>query len=261
MSILYFLMAILKWLGIILMTLILIVLLVLIIVLISPIKYKLDLTKEDIIDTSANVKWLYSLINVDIIYNSDTGPTTILKLFGIPITLKKKTEELVEKADEDIQESIKDIESQKTQPLDTKTNKSKTNKNKKKKANKQKGNFKETITKIRVFEYKAELIIDTFHLLKRIWKASMPSKLQIYIEVGKEDPADTGQLIGFLSTLIPLYYPVINIVGNYEKECFYGKIEADGSIYIGQLVYHMIQYVRTASVKELIRMMRKKERG
>ena len=81
------------------------------------------------------------------------------------------------------------------------------------------------------------------------------------VEIGKEDPADTGQLIAMLSALYPLYYSFASIVGNYEKECFYGKLEANGSFTLGRLIYEIIRYIRTTSVKQLIKFIRKDRKG
>lgn len=275
MKILYLLLAVLKFLGIGFLILLLLLLFLVIIILTVPIKYSVYINKSDEIYVFTTLRWLYSMLGMDIIYESGSEITKRIKLFGIVISPKKVKKLKTKSSDIQIpKEIVPDSKEKNSKEEDKKVKKTKdsqketTSKDKKdkkekksKKAKKKKTGLKDIIAQIQSYKHKKELIADTIKWIGMIFKRLWPKTIQMEIEIGKEDPAETGQLIGMLSALIPLYYSFASIVGNYEKECFYGKLEAKGDIGLGKFVYDFTKYIRTTSVKELIKLIRKNRKG
>lgn len=288
MKILYLLIATLKFLAVAILILLLLLLLLVIIILMVPIKYRVYINKSEQIEVDATVKWLYSIVSMDIIYNSNDEMIRRFKIFGKVIGPRKpkkvrkskrirkskkvkeaiKTDDSYMKPIKDQKEAVGQRESIEGHPKvevekdkkDKKVKKTKKAK-KEKKVKKEKDTLKERINKIQSFTYKKELVADTFVLIKKLLKHLLPSTLYTEIEIGKEDPADTGQLIAKLSAFYPIYYSFASFVGNYEKECFYVKLDASGDIIIGKLVYETIKYIRKTSVKQVIKFIRKDRKG
>lgn len=227
MNILYLLLAILKIVGIMIMSLFLILMVMIIVVLSVPIHYKLYINKKEEVSAKIYIRWLYPIISFRYLYNSAKLGKMNFKLFGKRIDPKKR----------DCTYSADEKESSTTvtpKPKNIPKNKS-------------------IIKKVVSFKYKREFIVDTLHFMIKILKHILPSDLDLQLEIGKEDPAETGKLMGVISMCYPLYYPFMNIRGNYEKECFYGTIQADGSIILGKLLYEIIKYIRLQSVKQLFK--------
>ncbi|HHX60288.1 MAG TPA: DUF2953 domain-containing protein [Epulopiscium sp.] len=273
MKILYLLIATLKFLGIAVLILLLLLLLVVIIILAVPIKYSVYMEKSEAIYIYTRVKWLYSIVGMDIIYNSGNEITKKFKLFGIVVSPRKskklKSKIVKESKDYNTTDTIskqKKEETIKNKKISIKEGQEDTStrtktKTKIKKSKEKKGSLKETIAQIQSFGYKRELIADTISWGGKLLKSISPSTLHMEIEIGKEDPADTGQLIAAVSALYPLYYTFMSIVGNYEKECFYGKLETNGDITLGRFIYDLIKYIRMESVKQFIKFARENRKG
>ena len=272
MKILYLLVAALKFVGILILVLLLLLLLIIMIILAVPIKYRISVNKSEEIDMDANIKWLYSAVNMDILYNSKDKVKKKLKLFGFKLDLNKpkKVKTFKESKGKKSQEkaSVK-LPRETPREIPTKLPKEDSPKQpsytgkeepQKVKTNKKTG-IKEMMNQIQAFDYKRDLLSDTIGWIGDLFKSIGPEYFYIYLEIGREDPADTGQLMALLSALYPYYYPAINIVGNYEKECLYGKLDISGDAVIGRLIYDFIKYIRTPSMKELIKIIRESRKG
>lgn len=271
MKILYLLIAVLKFLGIAILIVLLLLLLLVLIILTVPIKYRIYINKSDETYALASLRWLYFVAGMDIIYESGSEITTKFKLFG-KVVGAKKPKKYKQSKQKDVRKSDHHIAMDKTSERlvtkeqdkkeDKKENIKKSNKTtKSKKSKKKKGGLKEIIAQIQSFYYKKQLLADTINWIGKVFKRIWPSAIYMEIEVGKEDPADTGQLIALLSAFYPLHYSFASIIGNYEKECFYAKIDAKGDIVLGKLVYDFIKYIRTTSAKQLIKFIRKIRKG
>lgn len=263
MKILYLLVVVLKFLGILILSLLLLLLLLIAIILVVPVKYTLHANKEEETHAYASVKWLYSILSVEVIYDSKAELIKRYKLFGLTIgprkpKKKKKTKPKKENSLEKPKEftATKNKKAKKSKKVKQSNKSAKSKQNKKKKA--KKTNIKDKIMKIQSFNYKKELLTDTISWIKDILKRIGPQHLDIYIEVGRQEPGQTGSIMAIVWAFYPLYYPFATIIGNYEKECLCGKIDANGSVTVGWLVYDAIKYIRKTSVKELIKFIRKK---
>lgn len=275
MNILYLLMTMLKLIGITLLIILLVLLITIIVILIVPIKYYVYIHKQKAMYASTEIKWLYSIITFKIIYNEDKSITKSVKLFGkkvFPFKIKKiiktkkqnKVKKEVETAkfnktlirhNTQINKKDQEIQSRKTQIK--KETKKQGNIKKHVKTKKDKINFKKISNQILDFQYKKELLSDTIGWIRNILKEIKPSKLSANLEIGGDDPAATGSLMGILAVLYPFYYSNINIIGNYEKECLYGTLKASGDLTLGRFLYDFIKYIRKKSVKQMIKFIRR----
>jgi len=268
MNLLYLLIAILKIIGITLLIITLVLLFIIMLILFVPIKYKLYINKQDTIYASTYINWLYSIIGLEIIYESDQPMDRFIKLFGKRIfSIKDENQKKEEKLEKDKlrkkkvkNNQRKEIKEEKiSKKIKTKKKKIK-NKKQKIKSKKQKSKLKDIFKQITSFNYKKELLEDTLLWIKKILKEIMPSKLYVDLEIGKDDPADTGELIGKLAILYPFYYSIATIKGNYDKKCFYAILDASGDIYLGKVLYDFIQYIRTQSVKQMMKFIKENRR-
>jgi hypothetical protein len=70
--------------------------------------------------------------------------------------------------------------------------------------------------------------------------------------IGKEDPADTGELMATLMALFPLYYKYGTIRGNYTTPCLWGEVYLVGKFNVWQLIYPVISYLLQPTVRRFI---------
>lgn len=244
MNLLYLLIAILKFVGITLLIITLVLLFIIMLILLVPIKYQLYINKQDTIYVSTYIKWLFSFIGLEIVYKSEEETRRFISLCGKRVfTFKDKSK-------------AKKKESQKQAKERKKGKKEKKVKKEKHKKEKSKNILKQ----VKNFHYKKELLEDTMIWIKKILEEIKPSKLYVDLEIGKDDPADTGKLIAKLSILYPFFHSIINIKGNYEKECFYAILETSGDITLGKFAYDFIQYIRTESVRQMIKFIKENRR-
>ena len=84
--------AILKFIGLLFLGIFLFMLLVILLVMLSPLKYRIKGKgdKEEDISGEAKVSWLLGIIKILVTYNQKENPIIDIKLFGIPITNRKK---------------------------------------------------------------------------------------------------------------------------------------------------------------------------
>lgn len=262
MNILYLLMTVLKFIGIIILIILITLLIIIISVLIIPIEYQVYINKQDSIYAKTDMRWLYSIMALEIIYDQDQIVHKTLKIFGkkvFPFKRKQVRQPKEYKQSAKPPKPVKQVkEKQRTNV--NKTIKPSKHVKDKEKPKKKKTKSKNLLNNILDFKYKRELLEDTIEWIGKVLREIMPSKFFLSLEIGKDDPADTGQLIGMLAVLYPFYYSNINITGNYEKECFYGILKARGGFTLGKILYDFIKYVRKMSVGQMIKFIRQGRR-
>lgn len=90
-------------------------------------------------------------------------------------------------------------------------------------------------TKIAVGKAKRQIV----RLLKQI----LPRKWNAYVEFGFDDPAVTGQILGYYWMLIGVWGEHFICVPDFEHKVFSGNIEAKGRIQVFQLIYAAYQFM------------------
>lgn len=93
--------------------------------------------------------------------------------------------------------------------------------------------------------YTKKVLKDGKVLLKKMWKHVRPRKLQGSIHFGLEDPATTGQLLGVVGMLYPVYRNHFVIAPDFEQRIFEGKIYAKGRVQIGRMTFLALRFMLT----------------
>ena len=71
---------------------------------------------------------------------------------------------------------------------------------------------------------------DVIKYIKAIFKAIKPKHVEGRVHFGLKDPAATGEIMGGLATILPLYDGVIDIRPDFEKQIIEGLIKGYGKI-------------------------------
>ena len=93
--------------------------------------------------------------------------------------------------------------------------------------------------------YTKKVLKDGKVLLKKMWKHVRPRKLQGSIHFGLEDPATTGQLLGVVGMLYPVYRNHFVIAPDFEQQIFEGKIYTKGRVQIGRMTFLSLRFMLT----------------
>lgn len=118
----------------------------------------------------------------------------------------------------------------------------------------------ETVKKM-PFSWLKKLILDktTYNSIEQIvrytWyilKYISPYEWDFEVVIGKEDPAETGELIAKLSTFYALYGNHGIIRGNYQRACLEGGFLVKGKFKIGGILMYVLRCILSKSVRKMI---------
>lgn len=97
-------------------------------------------------------------------------------------------------------------------------------------------------------------VLKTFLIwLWRLGQYLWPKEWDFELVIGKEEPAETGELIAKLTMLYPLYGDQGIIRGDFEKSCLAGGFLAKGSFRLGGIVWRVIWLLCHTSIREMIK--------
>lgn len=74
---------------------------------------------------------------------------------------------------------------------------------------------------------------DTKTYLLKVWKHIRPKQFHGTVHFGMEDPSSTGQILGAMSLLMPLYQDHIVVAPDFEQKILEGQLYAKGRVRIG----------------------------
>ncbi len=97
-------------------------------------------------------------------------------------------------------------------------------------------------------------------LLKDITIYIGPKEWSFELVVGKEEPAETGELMAKLIMLYPWYYQHGIIKGNYETPGIWGGFLAEGKFCIGGILKRIIAFLWYKPVRESIKLILRKRK-
>ncbi len=92
-----------------------------------------------------------------------------------------------------------------------------------------------------------------YHLIKGLLFYLKPKEWSFELIVGREDPADTGDLMAKLIMIYPLYYKHGVIKGNYEKAMVSGGFLATGKFCVGGILKHIIAFLWYKPVRKSLK--------
>ncbi|MDD5999103.1 MAG: DUF2953 domain-containing protein [Lachnospiraceae bacterium] len=79
--------------------------------------------------------------------------------------------------------------------------------------------------------------------IKQFFYIVKPQRLEGEVHFGFEDPAATGELLGVLACILPLYQNYLMIHPDFEKACFDGNLRGKGKIYLGAVLILLLKIV------------------
>ena len=97
--------------------------------------------------------------------------------------------------------------------------------------------------------FKVELI--------KVLKHLKPTKLKGQIIYGADDPATTGERLGYMSLLFPLYYDNIDITPDFSEARLEGDLFMKGRIRLGTIGWSVLKVIWNKNVKITIARLKK----
>ncbi len=117
-----------------------------------------------------------------------------------------------------------------------------------------KGGITKSIKEVMAIPQFAEILKSTFKLIKELIIYIGPKEWSFELIIGREDPADTGELMAKLIMLYPWYYQHGVIEGNYEAAGIWGGFLAEGKFCIGGIIRRIIVFLWYRPVRESIKL-------
>lgn len=109
--------------------------------------------------------------------------------------------------------------------------------------------LKDFLRRLKEINSKKEALLKVYHskrfdmakqdlkfYLKKIFSIIKPDKLEGYVHFGLEDPALTGQILGVLAMVLPLYQGFLTINPDFTKSCLDGTLKGKGKIFLFSIV-------------------------
>ena len=264
--------AILKWIGIILLSIVGLLLFFVVLLLFVPVRYVAVAEYQECFRYAFRVGWLFPLFYIR---KSMKKQDIFLYVLGIPVKSlsrdggrkkkqkeeKKETEDSVLKQHEqEGQEKTKKpevLEKSKT----TEQRKQKKVKNNKKKKTKKSFSF-ESVSSIMKFIRDKE-IHSAFRKLKReLWSVLCylsPRRMWGEFRIGTGDPASTGLMIGGISLMPFVYQKGVHIVPDFENKVFRGNCKIRGRIRVIYFVRLLLRLYRDKELRRVWNRLNKKE--
>lgn len=137
-----------------------------------------------------------------------------------------------------------------------------------------KSRFKDKLENIKDIYYQVKVLWDDPErrgLLRAIKKLGVrlmrvinPKLFRFKVIIGREDPADTGELLAKASFAYPWYGKYGIIQGNFEEAGLWGEMIVEGRLCLGQIIGPFIRFFLNHSVRHYIKIIldtRKEERN
>lgn len=95
---------------------------------------------------------------------------------------------------------------------------------------------------------------DIITYIKRVFRIIRPDELEGFLHFGLEDPAITGEILGILAIILPLYQGFLTINPDFTKSCLDGTLKGKGKIFLFPIVKLAIKVILN---KNLIKVTKK----
>ena len=90
-------------------------------------------------------------------------------------------------------------------------------------------------------------------LVFRTLRHLRPTKLDIRLEFGFDDPASTGHTLGLLSLLYPVYTDHIRLYPDFENKVFKGECTARGRLRASVFLFVVCQLIFDKDVRRILK--------
>lgn len=279
---------ILKILLIIVLSLIGLVVLLALLVLFAPVRYKLYARKQEDIWAKFTATWLGFVLCFKLVYDQKDGLDYRLRLFGGTLfgSEKNKNDNGIDKEESVVHETVQETGSDEEETsfeqefpsadsedreflLEDKefehetegilgrigrrfdavcksiADRYKSISEKIAGLKKKKDGYTKLVNNVRTKEAIRVVKVQLMALLKHL----KPSKLKGQIIYGTGDPASTGQQLGYMSVLFPLYYDHIDITPDFEQKRLEGDLMVKGRIRIWTVGWCVLKVIWNKNVK------------
>lgn len=88
--------------------------------------------------------------------------------------------------------------------------------------------------------------------LRKIWKHIRPKQFHGTVHFGMEDPSSTGQILGAVSLLMPLYQDHIIVAPDFEQKILEGQLYAKGRVQIGFFLVIILRILLNRNMMQTI---------
>lgn len=89
-------------------------------------------------------------------------------------------------------------------------------------------------------------------LFKELWEGMRPDYLSFELTIGRENPADTGELLALIAFLFPFYSRYGNVTGNFNEEMLSGRVDLSGKFNLWRLIKPFLKLILNKSVRNYI---------
>ncbi|MGL5677297.1 MAG: hypothetical protein ACRDDX_12840 [Cellulosilyticaceae bacterium] len=200
--------------------------------------------------------------------NAGEGGLLKVYVFGIPIKTMDLSAEDIKDASEEVAEDLTKTEetfAKDTTPpapvLEKQSSKASTQvkgqatkpiKKQKKKSASPMG-WKEQVEVLWKSPYRKGFFAASYKALKDILKMLKPGAIYFKLLIGKEDPAETGQLIAKITMAYPLFHSFGSVEGCYTEAGIWGEIGGRGRIRLGRFLKILIVFAVNKDVRNYIK--------
>jgi len=286
------LLTILKIIGITLLIILALLIVILLGVLFVPIRYKVNGAYKESFRLQAKITWAFPIISVKALFDEELS--LAVRILGIKLPLfkdmpskveiEKEKHVFTEKAESSPENEASPSSSLEETPQDSPLKGTKTEnktsaetENTKKQEKKEKKNIfariKDFICNIisKIKEIKAKinyyiqvLKSDTakaaFAVCKKriikLFKCILPRKGRVNVRFGMEDPATTGQIMGWHGMFYPIIGNLIFLYPDFEKPCMECDFFVKGKIRPGCVLYQVVRVLFDKNCRKLMRLLK-----
>ena len=94
-------------------------------------------------------------------------------------------------------------------------------------------------------------------LVIRVVKTVFPKTIQGRLHIGMDNPADTGNLLGYLSMALPITQDRLTVEPDFTQQAFDGELEFSTGVRVGRLIYEVVRFILNKDVRYFMARFRK----
>lgn len=120
----------------------------------------------------------------------------------------------------------------------------------------QSNNFRELWANIKMLwqdEYRKGFTRGTKRLIVDLFSELKPDSIYFNLLIGRENPADTGELLALITMLYPLYARYGVIQADFEEEGIWGEVKARGRLRLYRLIKPFVVFGLNKSVRNYVK--------
>ncbi len=264
--------------GQILLIILYVVLALVVCLIVLPVVYKAKIVKQEGSELKIDgvLRWLFGVLYISFMYNKD-GFSWRLRFFGIPVIdmmkdrkekkrtvkvyegpVRAKKQPTIKPGERNYKEYELEYEpdllgSDQDDPKYVKDEKVFVGETKKNIFVRIGLTIKGIYDRIRIILKDIQVIPKVWPYLMKLLKHIRPRRIKGEAEFGFDDPASTGQLLGFIGSLYPVLPKKLEIIPNFQKSVFTCDLFLGGHLFLVYVIVYIVKILRLKEVKGLIK--------